>query len=108
MTKTLISAALVLEHVVFLSTVTIDHSGKVALVTGSGRGIGKAIAMTFARAGADIVVVDMDLPSAERTAKEISALGRKAVAFKVDVSGRRKLNKLRNASLRSSDMWTSW
>ncbi|MGD0423458.1 MAG: glucose 1-dehydrogenase [Candidatus Bathyarchaeia archaeon] len=94
MTKTLISAARLLERVVFLSTVTIDHSGKVALVTGSGRGIGKAIATTFARAGADIVVVDMDLPSAERTAKEISATGRKAVAFRVDVSRKEEVEQV--------------
>jgi len=73
-------------HVVFVSTVTIDHSKRVALVTGSGRGIGKAIALTFARAGADIVVVDIDLPSAEKTAKEISAMGRRALALRVDVS----------------------
>ena len=58
------------------------------MVTGSGRGIGKQTALTFARAGADIVVVDMDLPTAEKTAKEVSSMGRKAVVFRVDVSRR--------------------
>jgi len=71
-----------------MSGVTIDHSKRVALVTGSGRGIGKQTALTFARAGADIVVVDMDLPTAEKTAKEVSSMGRKAVVFRVDVSRR--------------------
>jgi NAD(P)-dependent dehydrogenase (short-subunit alcohol dehydrogenase family) len=59
--------------------------GKVALITGSGRGIGKAMALTFAREGADIAVNDIILPSAEQTAKEVRALGRKAIAIKADV-----------------------
>jgi NAD(P)-dependent dehydrogenase (short-subunit alcohol dehydrogenase family) len=77
--------------VLFVSSFTVDHSERVALVTGSGRGIGKAIALTFARAGADIVVVDIDLASAEKTAKEISATSRKAVAFQVDVSDKERV-----------------
>lgn len=58
---------------------------KVALITGSGRGIGKAIALLFAREGADVAVNDIDLPSAEQTAKEVRQLGRKAIAIKADV-----------------------
>ncbi len=61
-------------------------SGKVALVTGAAQGIGKAIALLLARNGADIAVSDINLEKAEETAKEISAIGPKAMAVKVDVA----------------------
>lgn len=60
-------------------------AGKVALVTGGAQGIGKAVALLLARNGADIVVSDINLEKAEETAKEVQALGRKALATKVDV-----------------------
>ena len=60
--------------------------GKVALVTGAAQGIGKAVALLLARNGADIVVSDINLEKAEETAKEVQALGRKALATKVDVA----------------------
>jgi 3-oxoacyl-[acyl-carrier protein] reductase len=61
-------------------------AGKVALVTGGAQGIGKAVALLLARNGADIVVSDINLEKAEETAKEVQALGRKALATKVDVA----------------------
>ena len=61
-------------------------SGKVAMVTGSSRGIGKAVALKLAQAGADLIVTATTLERAEKTADEIVALGRKALAVKVDVS----------------------
>lgn len=61
-------------------------SGKVAIVTGAGQGIGKAIALKLASYGADIAVVDINLEKAEETAKEVRDIGRKALALKVDVS----------------------
>ena len=61
-------------------------AGKVALVTGAAQGIGRAIALLLARNGADIVVSDINLEKAEETAKEIRAIGPKAMAIKVDVS----------------------
>jgi 3-oxoacyl-[acyl-carrier protein] reductase len=61
-------------------------AGKVALVTGAAQGIGKAVALLLARNGADIVVSDINLEKAEETAKEVQALGRKALATKVDVA----------------------
>jgi len=59
---------------------------KVALVTGAAQGIGKAVALLLARNGADLIVSDINLEKAEETAKEIQAIGRKAMAIKVDVA----------------------
>ena len=59
---------------------------QIAVVTGAGRGIGRAIALKFAGAGADIVVVSRTVENSEKVAAEIRALGRQAWAFAVDVS----------------------
>ncbi|PIQ87512.1 MAG: 3-oxoacyl-ACP reductase [Candidatus Omnitrophica bacterium CG11_big_fil_rev_8_21_14_0_20_43_6] len=59
---------------------------KVALITGGARGIGRAIALTFAREGADIVVADVNLEIAQKTALEIEGLGRRAMALEMDVT----------------------
>ncbi|HXG20297.1 MAG TPA: SDR family NAD(P)-dependent oxidoreductase [Methylomirabilota bacterium] len=60
--------------------------GQVALITGAGRGIGKAIALRFAREGADIAIVELREEWAQATAAEIRALGRQAVVKVADVS----------------------
>jgi glucose 1-dehydrogenase len=60
--------------------------GKVAVVTGSANGIGRAIALSFAREGADVVVADIDLAGAEAVVKEVEAFKRRTMAVKVDVS----------------------
>ena len=60
--------------------------GRVALVTGAAQGIGRAIALALAEVGADIAGGDVNLEGMEATAKEIEALGRKALALKLDVS----------------------
>lgn len=63
---------------------------KVALITGTGSqiGFGKGIALTLAQEGCDIVSVDVDLEGAEKTAAEVNALGRKALALKADTTNR--------------------
>ena len=60
-------------------------SGKVAIVTGSGQGIGKAVALRLACEGADIVVAEINRETAMATAQEIQTLGRRAQAHPVDV-----------------------
>jgi 3-oxoacyl-[acyl-carrier protein] reductase len=64
-------------------------SGKVALVTGAGRGIGREIALRLARDGADIVAhYAASKAGAEQTVAEIAAMGRKAVAYRADIAQR--------------------
>ena len=60
--------------------------GQVALVTGAGQGIGKAIALRFAREGADIAIADINTETAQATADEIQQIGRKTFVQKTDVS----------------------
>ena len=59
---------------------------QIAVVTGAGRGIGRAIALKFAAAGAGVVCVSRTQENSEKVANEIAALGKKAWAFSVDVS----------------------
>ncbi|CAG0967786.1 3-oxoacyl-[acyl-carrier-protein] reductase [Geobacter sp.] len=61
-------------------------AGKVAIITGASRGIGRAIALRLAQDGADLVVTATTLETARNTASEIEALGRRALALAVDVA----------------------
>lgn len=63
-----------------------EFHGKIALVTGAGQGIGRAIALGLAGEGADVVVNDLNLDLAENTAKEIRAMGPKAMAIQANVA----------------------
>lgn len=64
---------------------TFDLSGRVALVTGGGRGIGRAVSITVAERGAHVMVADIDGASARRVAAEIGAAGGAATEVEVDV-----------------------
>ena len=59
--------------------------GQAAVVTGAGGGIGAAVCHKLARLGADVVVVDLDLPAAQRVAQEAEALGARAAVLAGDV-----------------------
>jgi NAD(P)-dependent dehydrogenase (short-subunit alcohol dehydrogenase family) len=65
-----------------------NFTDKVVLVTGAGRGIGKAIAIAFARAGACVAVNDINPDSCAQAAAEISALGGRAMACHADVANK--------------------
>jgi len=74
---------------------------KVALVTGTGSqiGYGKAIALTLAQEGCNIISADIDLDGAIQTAAEVEASGRKALAVKVDVRNRDEVDDMVKKSL---------
>ncbi|WP_049561087.1 SDR family NAD(P)-dependent oxidoreductase [Nonomuraea sp. SBT364] len=62
--------------------------GKKALVTGASKGIGKAIALAYAEAGADLALVSRNAESLAEVAKEVEALGRQAVVIPADLTSR--------------------
>ncbi len=66
-------------------------TGKVAMVTGGGRGIGRGIALRLARDGADIALIDVRPDGINAVADEVSQLGSKATTFVADVSDREKV-----------------
>ena len=63
-----------------------ELKGQVAIVTGAGRGIGRATALELARQGADVVIAELDQAGAKRTAGEVGALGRRAVVAPTDLT----------------------
>ena len=63
-----------------------DLTGSTALVTGGGRGIGRAIALTLAEAGADVAVAARTMSQVEQVSEEIKALNRRSLPVKVDVA----------------------
>ena len=71
-----------------------ELEGQVAIVTGAGRGIGRATALELARMGADVVVAELDRVGADRTAAEVKALGRRAAAVPTDVTLRADLARM--------------
>ena len=68
--------------------------GKVALVTGAARGIGRAIALRFAREGATVAVADQNLDGVREVATEIEAAGQRALAVQVDVRDRGQIGSM--------------
>ncbi len=67
---------------------------KVALITGGGEGVGRLVALMLAEEGSDVALGDVDLSKAESVAAEVSALGREALAFKVDVTKWEEVNEM--------------
>jgi 3-hydroxybutyrate dehydrogenase len=67
-------------------------SNKVAVVTGAARGIGRDIALCFAREGAGVAIADIDREGAERTAREIDPGGEKAISVVMDVTDEAAVN----------------
>ncbi len=65
---------------------TLDLVGKTALITGASRGIGRAIALAYAQAGADVALLARDQTRLEEVATEVSAVGRRAVVVPCDVT----------------------
>ena len=68
--------------------------GKVALITGGSRGIGRSIALQFADAGADVVVSSRKLPDLEKVADEIRKMGRRSLAVSAHNAKMEDLKKL--------------
>ncbi len=75
-------------------------SGKSAIVTGAGRGIGKATALRFAREGADVLVPDLDRATSEQTARAIQALGRKGIPLQMDVTRLADIRRMVDTAMR--------
>ncbi|MGB8261458.1 MAG: glucose 1-dehydrogenase [Terracidiphilus sp.] len=82
-----------------MSTGLFDLSGRVAVVTGGTTGLGHAIALGLAEAGADVVVSSRRLEQVERTAAEIEVLGRRSLRVASDVLDRGSLERLLDAVL---------
>ncbi len=67
-----------------MSSQLFDLTGRAALVTGASRGLGRRFALTLARAGAEVVITARRADTLEPVAKEIQALGRKALCLEQD------------------------
>jgi 3-oxoacyl-[acyl-carrier protein] reductase len=73
---------------------------KVAIITGAGRGLGKAFALRFAQEGARLLLPDISLERAQSTAKEIKASGGEAVAMLTDISDEKATKKMATEVIR--------
>ena len=73
---------------------------KKAIVTGAGQGIGRSIALKMAQEGADVVIVEMNPDTGTRTAKEVEALGRRALFVSVDIADQKQVNDMVKEVLR--------
>jgi NAD(P)-dependent dehydrogenase (short-subunit alcohol dehydrogenase family) len=74
--------------------------GKVAIITGAGRGLGRAMAVRFAQAGADIVAAARTLSELEQTAEQVKATGRKCLIAQTDVTRSGQVNAMAAAAIK--------
>jgi 3-oxoacyl-[acyl-carrier protein] reductase len=81
------------------SWMDLNLKGKIAIVTGAARGIGRAIALTFANEGAFVVVNDIDLSSAEEVAQSIISMGSRSLAVRADVTKANEVETMVNRTL---------
>lgn len=84
---------------------TFQLNGRTALVTGAGKGIGKALAIGLAEAGADVAVVARTLADLEQTAAVIEELGRKAYLYQADVTDREQLEEMASKWMEQAGRW---
>jgi NAD(P)-dependent dehydrogenase (short-subunit alcohol dehydrogenase family) len=79
----------------------LELKDRVAMITGAGSqiGFGKATAITLAKEGCHVLVIDINLKGAEQTADEVIAMGRQALAYKVDVTSHQQVVNAVNAGL---------
>src|SRR5512139_1953654 len=74
--------------------------GKKAIVTGAGQGIGRSIALKLAQEGTDVVIAEMNPDTGARAAKEVEALGRRALFVSVDVANQKQVQAMVNQVLK--------
>jgi len=77
-----------------MGTSNLSLEGRVAIVTGGGTGIGRGIALEFAKTGADVVVASRRLSVLEKVAEEVTALGRRSLAVQTDISRKTDVDNL--------------
>src|ERR1039458_7040295 len=78
-----------------------DLTGKIAIVTGGGSGLGHDISLTLANAGATVVIADINRASGQKTADEIKQSGGKANAFELDVANAQSVKEMARSVVES-------
>ena len=84
-----------------------DLTGRLAVVTGAGKGIGRGIAVQLAQAGADVVISSRTAADLDEVASEISTLGRTAIPVVADVTNSDQLTAVAAAADRPIDIWVN-
>ena len=80
-----------------------DVTGKIALVTGGGRGIGRGISLVLANNGADVVVADIVMENAQTVASEVADLDRRSLALHLDVTNQESVDNMAKEALEQFD-----